>query len=56
MVIRHPQRSVVGGTFLWSHHEKIICIDNEIAFIGGLDLCFGRFDNCEHTLTDVNQP
>jgi phospholipase D1/2 len=26
-VVRHPHRSAAGGEFLWSHHEKIICID-----------------------------
>jgi phospholipase D1/2 len=55
-VIRHPHRSVAGGEFLWSHHEKIICIDQEIAFIGGLDLCFGRMDTSEHRLSDEESP
>ena len=55
-VVRHPHRSVVGGEFLWSHHEKIICIDQEIAFIGGLDLCYGRMDTSEHKLVDNIQP
>lgn len=51
-VLRHPQRSLVGGEFLWSHHEKIIVIDQVLAFIGGLDLCYGRMDNPEHLLVD----
>mmetsp|Transcript_14483 Transcript_14483/g.14560 ORF Transcript_14483/g.14560 Transcript_14483/m.14560 type:complete len:137 (-) Transcript_14483:1748-2158(-) len=55
-VVRHPSRSVVGGVFLWSHHEKIICIDQEIAFLGGLDLCYGRMDNHKHLLTDNIEP
>ena len=55
-IIRHPHRSVVGGQFLWSHHEKIVCIDQDIAFIGGLDLCFGRMDTSEHKLTDTHSP
>lgn len=55
-VVRHPHRSVVGSQFLWSHHEKIICIDQEIAFIGGLDLCFGRMDSKVHQLTDNVEP
>ena len=56
-VIRHPHRSiVVGGEFLWSHHEKIVCIDQEIAFIGGLDLCYGRMDTSEHRLVDTVTP
>lgn len=28
----------------WSHHEKLVLIDNRIAYMGGLDLCFGRWD------------
>lgn len=39
-------------TFFWAHHEKILSIDNELAFVGGLDLCFGRWDTPEHVLTD----
>ncbi|XP_065841393.1 phospholipase D1-like [Oscarella lobularis] len=53
VVLRHPDHDLGGGTFLWAHHEKIVCVDQEIAFIGGLDLCFGRWDNSEHLLTDV---
>ncbi|KAF9183420.1 Phospholipase D1 [Haplosporangium sp. Z 767] len=39
-------------TAWWAHHEKLIVVDNMIAFIGGLDLCFGRWDTPEHTLVD----
>lgn len=50
--IRHPHRTFRGGSFLWSHHEKLIVIDYKVAFLGGLDLCFGRMDNTEHKLVD----
>lgn len=30
---------------LWSHHEKIVVIDQQIAFVGGIDLCSGRWDD-----------
>ncbi|KAG5513409.1 hypothetical protein PMAC_001473 [Pneumocystis sp. 'macacae'] len=40
------------NTFFWAHHEKIVCIDQEIGFIGGIDLCFGRWDSYEHVLYD----
>ncbi|UZJ56005.1 hypothetical protein CBS101457_005325 [Exobasidium rhododendri] len=45
------------GTFYWAHHEKMCVIDETIAFMGGLDLCFGRWDTPTHLLTDnhVNQ-
>lgn len=41
-------------TFYWAHHEKFIVIDYNTAFIGGLDLCFGRWDNHQHPLADVH--
>ena len=27
----------------WAHHEKLCLIDGRIAFMGGLDLCYGRW-------------
>ena len=33
-------------TLYFAHHEKLCLIDGEIAFMGGLDLCFGRV--CSH--------
>ncbi|CED85185.1 Phospholipase D1 [Phaffia rhodozyma] len=40
------------GTFYWSHHEKMCVIDEKIAFMGGVDLCFGRWDTPQHSLVD----
>ncbi|KAN0129506.1 phospholipase D [Lactarius tabidus] len=40
------------GTFYWAHHEKMCVIDSSIAFMGGLDLCFGRWDTPQHSLVD----
>ena len=40
IVIKHPYEVVN----FWSHHEKMAVIDNEILFLGGLDLCFGRYE------------
>ncbi|ODN95881.1 phospholipase D [Cryptococcus wingfieldii CBS 7118] len=40
------------GTFYWSHHEKLCVIDETIAFMGGLDLCYGRWDTPQHVLLD----
>ena len=45
--VRHPKLNLV-----WSHHQKIVVVDNRVAFVGGLDLCIGRFDNHQHPLTD----
>ncbi|XP_042018601.1 phospholipase D zeta 1-like isoform X2 [Salvia splendens] len=35
-----------------SHHEKIVIVDHQICFVGGLDLCFGRYDSGEHQVGD----
>jgi phospholipase D1/2 len=41
-------------TLFWAHHEKFIVIDHKLAFIGGLDLCFGRWDTNQHPLADTH--
>ncbi|KAM0753544.1 phospholipase D/nuclease [Meredithblackwellia eburnea MCA 4105] len=53
-VMRHPDH--LGGeiTMYWSHHEKIVIVDNVYACIGGLDLCFGRWDTHNFPLADVH--
>ncbi|GAB7345798.1 hypothetical protein MBLNU457_4060t1 [Dothideomycetes sp. NU457] len=38
--------------FFWAHHEKLVVVDNAMAFVGGVDLCFGRWDDPSHSLTD----
>ncbi|KAJ6260547.1 hypothetical protein Dda_4773 [Drechslerella dactyloides] len=43
----------------WAHHEKLCLIDGTIpgrglAFMGGLDLCFGRWDLAHHPISDVH--
>jgi phospholipase D1/2 len=38
----------------WAHHEKLCLIDGNIAFMGGLDLCYGRWDTNQHPLTDCH--
>ena len=40
------------NTFFWAHHEKICVIDHTVAFVGGIDLCFGRWDTPQHPLVD----
>ncbi|KAI9373238.1 hypothetical protein BJX61DRAFT_396474 [Aspergillus egyptiacus] len=40
------------NTFFWAHHEKLCIIDHTLAFVGGIDLCFGRWDTPQHQLTD----
>lgn len=31
-----------------SHHQKVVVVDDEVAFVGGLDLTHGRWDTPEH--------
>ncbi|KAJ9495281.1 hypothetical protein H2202_009309 [Exophiala xenobiotica] len=38
----------------WAHHEKLCIIDRDVAFMGGLDLCFGRWDTNQHAIADVH--
>ncbi|KAL2187027.1 phospholipase D [Thermothelomyces heterothallicus CBS 203.75] len=38
--------------FFFAHHEKICIVDHDIAFIGGIDLCFGRWDTPKHPVVD----
>jgi phosphatidylserine/phosphatidylglycerophosphate/cardiolipin synthase-like enzyme/uncharacterized membrane protein YdjX (TVP38/TMEM64 family) len=40
----HP----VGG----SHHQKLVVIDDELAFVGGIDLTIRRWDSCLHAALD----
>ncbi|KAK1714241.1 hypothetical protein BDP67DRAFT_401014 [Colletotrichum lupini] len=57
-IMRHPDHNVLSNgadmTFYWAHHEKFIVIDYAMAFIGGLDLCFGRWDSHTHPLADAH--
>ncbi|XP_061522046.1 phospholipase D1-like isoform X2 [Phycodurus eques] len=51
-VMRHPDH-VSSAVYLWAHHEKIVVIDQSVAFVGGIDLAYGRWDDREHRLADV---
>ncbi|KAL6861094.1 phospholipase D/nuclease [Trichoderma novae-zelandiae] len=57
-VMRHPDHNVFENaadmTMYWAHHEKFVVIDYAMAFIGGLDLCFGRWDARHHPLSDIH--
>lgn len=35
-----------------AHHQKIVVIDEAIAFSGGMDLTVNRWDSCEHRVRD----
>ncbi|KAI8359820.1 hypothetical protein BD560DRAFT_449073 [Blakeslea trispora] len=59
-VQRHPSRTLdifhKDTVFFWAHHEKICVIDNEVAFVGGIDKCFGRWDTPTHAVIDDRDP
>lgn len=38
----------------WAHHEKLLLVDGNLAFMGGLDLCFGRWDTNSHPIADAH--
>lgn len=38
----------------WAHHEKLCLIDGKTAFMGGLDLCYGRWDTNQHPIADCH--
>ena len=52
-IIRYP---VEQDTLLWSNHEKIVIIDRLIGYVGGYDLCWGRYDTNRHPIfEEVNE-
>ncbi|XP_024921350.1 phospholipase D1 isoform X2 [Cynoglossus semilaevis] len=51
-VMRHPDH-VSSVVLLWAHHEKMVAIDQTVAFVGGIDLAFGRWDDSQYRLTDL---
>lgn len=38
----------------WAHHEKLCLVDGHTAFMGGLDLCYGRWDTNQHSIADAH--
>ncbi|KAF2462067.1 hypothetical protein BDY21DRAFT_412544 [Lineolata rhizophorae] len=38
----------------WAHHEKLCLIDGRVGFMGGLDLCYGRWDTNQHPIADAH--
>ncbi|PAA61175.1 hypothetical protein BOX15_Mlig029063g1, partial [Macrostomum lignano] len=51
-VLRHPNH-LSSWEFLWAHHEKLVVVDQKLAFVGGIDLCWGRWDTQQHRITDL---
>lgn len=55
---RDAVKSLYGASgdavLYWAHHEKLCIVDDRVAFMGGLDLCFGRWDTNSHPIADVH--
>lgn len=43
-----------GVILYWAHHEKLCLVDGKVAFMGGLDLCYGRWDTNQHPIADTH--
>lgn len=50
-ILRDPDLTKTSSS--WVHNEKTVVIDQKIAFVGSSDLCWGRWDDEKHRLTDV---
>ena len=50
--VQRSPNQIRQGTFFWAHHEKICVVDHMVAFVGGIDLCFGRWDTPQHSVVD----
>ena len=51
----HPRINLKLDThhpFYAAHHQKIVAIDDSVAFVGGMDLTIGRWDTSRHTIDD----
>lgn len=41
----HVQRAGSKSGVFFSHHQKCVIIDESVAFVGGIDLAYGRYDD-----------
>ncbi|RYP82035.1 hypothetical protein DL770_005718 [Monosporascus sp. CRB-9-2] len=46
--------SVGDSVLFWAHHEKLCIVDRRLVFMGGLDMCFGRWDTSSHPIADAH--
>lgn len=40
----YVQRAGSKSGMMFSHHQKCVIVDEEVAFVGGIDLAYGRYD------------
>ncbi|SPQ25196.1 43ab1b8c-7699-4c09-a344-cc17b2df94f7 [Thermothielavioides terrestris] len=53
-VIKGLYGTAEDTVLFWAHHEKLCLIDGRVAFMGGLDMCFGRWDTNSHPIADAH--
>ncbi|TCT03208.1 phospholipase D-like domain-containing protein [Aquabacter spiritensis] len=56
--LEHPRIQLRLDTthpFYAAHHQKIVCIDGALAFVGGMDLTVDRWDTSEHLHADPHR-
>ena len=49
LALEHPDSSAGFDNF-FSHHQKQVVIDSKTAFVGGIDVCWGRRDSAKYPL------
>ncbi|KAH9885156.1 phospholipase D [Xylariomycetidae sp. FL2044] len=52
ITVQRSPNQLKKNQFFYAHHEKVCIVDHDVAFLGGIDLCFGRWDNPQHPITD----
>lgn len=50
--VQRSPNQLKKNQFFFAHHEKICIVDHDVAFVGGIDLCFGRWDCPQHPIAD----
>jgi phospholipase D1/2 len=50
--VQRSPNQLKKNQFFFAHHEKICVVDHDVAFVGGIDLCLGRWDCPQHPIGD----
>lgn len=54
-IVRHPTFLSEGFVY-WTHHEKVVVVDQQVGYVGGIDICLGRYDDHDHNLFESANP
>jgi phospholipase D1/2 len=50
--VQRSPNQLKKNQFFFAHHEKLVIVDHDVAFVGGIDLCYGRWDCPQHPISD----